>query len=66
MGAKGMAEDEGRCLAVVVSVCGTDGDPQGLAKQEETLREAGAAVFPSNARVSAFARDIVLQRIRRD
>ena len=58
------AAEGNRYLSVVVSVCGTDGDPQVLERQEETLREAGAVVFPSNALASALARDIVLQRTR--
>ena len=47
---------------VVASVCGTDGDPQGLEGQERTLREAGAVVFPSNVQATAFAREIIQRR----
>ncbi|MFC7733111.1 FdrA family protein [Actinomadura keratinilytica] len=36
-------------LAVVVSLCGTPGDPQGRDRQAAALREAGASVFASNA-----------------
>ncbi len=39
----------GRDLAVVVSLCGTDGDPQGLTRQAEALVAAGAVVLRSNA-----------------
>ncbi|MFI6322293.1 FdrA family protein [Nonomuraea sp. NPDC050556] len=35
--------------AVVVALIGTEGDPQGLHRQAAALREAGAAVFTSNA-----------------
>jgi len=60
--AKRTATDAGRYLSVVVSVCGTADDPQGLENQEEILREAGAIVFASNLQASSFARDILLQR----
>ena len=39
---------EGRDLAVVASVCGTEGDPQSLSAQTRTLEQAGVAVLPSN------------------
>lgn len=39
----------GRMLALVVSLCGTEGDPQRLSAQSKTLREAGAEVYTSNA-----------------
>lgn len=35
--------------AVVVSLCGAQGDPQGRARQAERLRDAGASVHLSNA-----------------
>jgi FdrA protein len=41
-------------LTVVASVCGTDGDPQGLDGQVRVLEEAGAAVFASSRRAAAF------------
>ena len=40
---------------VVVSLCGTTGDPQGLARQAERLAAAGAEVFLSNAGAAARA-----------
>jgi len=49
---------------VVASICGTDGDPQGLDRQERILQESGAAVFPSNVQAAGFARDIILRRLR--
>ncbi|HXQ66320.1 MAG TPA: acyl-CoA synthetase FdrA [Alphaproteobacteria bacterium] len=39
----------GRALAVVGFVCGTAGDPQGLARQEEALSNAGMRLSNSNA-----------------
>jgi FdrA protein len=42
------AQADGRELAVVAHVVGTDLDPQGLVKQEATLRAAGVHVLESN------------------
>jgi FdrA protein len=42
-------------VPVVVSLTGTDGDPQGLAGQAEALVAAGAAVFRSNAAAARHA-----------
>ena len=42
-------------LAVVVSLCGAAGDPQGRDRQAASLNEAGAAVFSSNAAAAAHA-----------
>ena len=50
---------DGRSLAVVVSLCGTDADPQDLQRQAKTLQGAGAAVFTSNAAAARFAADLV-------
>jgi FdrA protein len=47
--ARTAARADGRELVVVGSVCGTAGDPQGLASQRALLREAGAVVLESNA-----------------
>ncbi|MDQ5848106.1 MAG: acyl-CoA synthetase FdrA [Pseudomonadota bacterium] len=46
---------KGRALAFVASVCGTDEDPQGLARQEAALREAGVLLAESNARAVMLA-----------
>ncbi len=43
------AKRDGRRLTCVVSLCGTEGDPQRLSLQNQQLREAGAEVFTSNA-----------------
>lgn len=50
------ASRHGHDLAVVVSLCGTAGDPQGLSRQAEALQAAGASVHLSNA---AAAREAV-------
>ncbi len=46
-------------LAVVVSLCGTEGDPQGRDRQAEALNRAGAAVFLSNAAAAAHAHGLM-------
>ena len=53
--ARRRAEAAGRHLAVVAHVCGTGGDPQGLATQEEKLRAAGALLAGSNAAAARLA-----------
>ncbi len=45
----------GRGLAIVASVCGTPGDPQGLAGQRAALTEIGVQVAASNARAARLA-----------
>jgi hypothetical protein len=44
----------------VASVCGTEGDPQNLTKQETVLREAGVLLAPSNAAAARLAADIIM------
>jgi FdrA protein len=44
-----------RELIVIGSVCGTTGDPQGLAGQEAQLSAAGMLLAPSNARAARLA-----------
>src|SRR6266566_462678 len=44
-----------RPLAVVASVCGTDGDPQSRAAQIATLRDAGVIVMDGNAQAARLA-----------
>ncbi len=53
--AKRTAEENGRHLLVVASVCGTEGDPQSLSRTRKQLTEAGALVMPSNAQATRFA-----------
>lgn len=47
--AREQAAHAGRTLPVVVSLCGTEDDPQRLSLQARTLHEAGAEVYTSNA-----------------
>jgi FdrA protein len=57
--AVGRAREAGRPLPIVVSLCGTEGDPQQLSRQERTLRDAGALVYRSNAAAARAAAAIV-------
>lgn len=49
----------GRSLPVIVSLCGTEGDPQRLSTQRSMLEAAGAYVYESNAR-AAFAASMIV------
>ncbi|HLW46368.1 MAG TPA: acyl-CoA synthetase FdrA [bacterium] len=53
--ARAAARSAGRGLSVVASVCGTDDDPQGRARQVASLESAGVLVEESNARAALFA-----------
>jgi FdrA protein len=53
--ARALAERDRRSLAVVASVVGTAGDPQGLHGQIGMLEAAGVTVLPSNAQAARFA-----------
>jgi FdrA protein len=50
--AREAARRGGRGLAVIASVCGTPGDPQGLSSQRAILADAGVVVAASNARAA--------------
>lgn len=52
--AREQAASAGRSLTVVISLCGTEGDPQKLSLQAAQLRAAGAEVFTSNAEAAQF------------
>ncbi|MBG9390055.1 hypothetical protein [Caenimonas aquaedulcis] len=54
------ARRRGDALCVAASVCGTDGDAQGLAAQTRALTDAGVEVFSSAAQAAAFSRDVAL------
>ncbi len=53
--AKGLAALDGRYLPIVVSVCGTDQDPQDHSRQQRKLEKAGVIVMPSNAKATEMA-----------
>lgn len=43
------ARQTGKLLNIVISLCGTEDDPQQVSYQETLLREAGAEIYMSNA-----------------
>ncbi len=49
------AKKTGRHLSVVLSICGTEEDPQVYSTQEKKFIEAGAIILPSNAKAVEFA-----------
>jgi FdrA protein len=53
------AAGAGGDLAVVVSLCGTSGDPQGLREQAYALQAAGASVYLSNAAATRYALSLI-------
>ncbi|WP_327091051.1 FdrA family protein [Nonomuraea sp. NBC_01738] len=58
--AASLAHAVARCPAtVVVALVGTEGDPQDLHRQATAFREAGAAVFTSNAQAARHARSLL-------
>jgi FdrA protein len=57
--ARAAARAEGRALPVVVSLTGTDGDPQDRSRCAATLAEAGASVFLSNGAATRHALDLL-------
>jgi FdrA protein len=57
------ASQAGRRLHVVVSLCGTEDDPQKLSRQEAGLREAGAEIYLSNAEAALYCLEL-LSRLR--
>ncbi|MGH6923601.1 MAG: acyl-CoA synthetase FdrA [Propylenella sp.] len=64
--ARASARKAGRNLVFVGFVCGTEGDPQGLARQEATLRDAGILLTRSNAQAVRLAARIVAAHTQAD
>lgn len=50
-----VANEDGRELVLVASVCGTEDDPQGLNEQIGQLESLGVLVFPSNDKATKAA-----------
>jgi FdrA protein len=48
------AENQGRLLTVVASLCGTEKDPQDFNRQLKILEDAGVVVFSSSAQAAQF------------
>jgi FdrA protein len=57
--ARARAAAAGRSLPVIVSLCGTEGDPQRLSLQRRALEAAGALVFESNVAAALAAAALV-------
>ncbi len=57
--AQKIAAQAGRTVIFVGSVCGTDGDPQSLSRQEDLLRDVGVILTESNAQAARLAAAIV-------
>jgi FdrA protein len=57
--ARQAAAAAGRPLTIVASVCGTEADPQGLARQEDALRAAGVLLAPSSTQAARLAARVV-------
>ncbi len=53
--ARNRATKAGRSLPVIISLCGTEGDPQRLSMQRTALEAAGAFVFESNVAAALAA-----------
>jgi succinyl-CoA synthetase alpha subunit len=60
--ARAVAEKAGRPFICVGHVCGTSGDPQGLARQSEALQAAGMLLADSNAQAVRLALGIARQQ----
>ena len=57
--ARTKARERGGHLPVIASVTGTDGDPQGLSRQQATLSAAGCIVMPTNYQAALVARRLM-------
>ena len=57
--ARNVAKQDGRNIVFVGSVCGTEGDPQGLKPQEKLLSDAGVLLSQSNAQAVKTALAII-------
>jgi len=57
--AREKAKDAGRSLPVIISLCGTEGDPQRLSMQRTALEAAGAMVYESNQIAAQAAASLV-------
>jgi FdrA protein len=57
--ARATAAAAGRSLPVIISLCGTEGDPQRLSMQRKALEAAGALVYESNVAAALAAASFV-------
>jgi succinyl-CoA synthetase alpha subunit len=56
------AQAQGRTLALIGHVCGTDGDPQDRAAQVRQLQDVGAIIVGSNVEAAWLAADLAARR----
>lgn len=57
--ARQIAQEAGHALIIVLSITGTDGDPQNLSHQRAAFEKTGAVVLESNADASHLAAMLV-------
>jgi FdrA protein len=57
--ARSLASAEGRDLAVIASITGTEQDPQRLSRQWQALEEARVILCASNAAAARLAVEVV-------
>ena len=62
--AREVAQKAGRAFVCVGHICGTAGDPQGLARQSAALEAAGMLLTDSNAQAVRLARRIAQQAVK--
>ena len=62
--AREVARKAGRAFVCVGHICGTTGDPQGLARQSAALEAAGMWLADSNAQAVRLARRIAQQAVK--
>jgi len=55
------AREQGRTVALIGHVCGTDGDPQDKATQVRELESAGAMIMGSNVEAAELAAELALR-----
>jgi FdrA protein len=60
--AQAAARAQGRTLALIGHVCGTDGDPQDKAAQVRQLEAVGALIVGSNVEAALLAAHLAAQR----
>jgi FdrA protein len=57
--ARQAVKNHGGHLSVVASICGTDGDHQGVEMQIKMLKDAGVIVFRSNAKAATYCGELI-------
>jgi len=60
--AKRVVGQRGGYLSIVASVCGTEGDPQDIRRQADTLERMGVVVLASSAQAATFALRLAASR----